>query len=141
MAALNILEYTLALGAHLKGLQSSIRGAHIERIRTMSHLLRAVAALLFFIPFAAGQSKVESVLDLPEFVHDWEISKQFTIDVANAMPAELYSFKPNPEEMTFGVGSLLSALPRAVSWCDVPIRGFAPERFTVSRESWLRHGV
>src|ERR1700756_4870612 len=73
----------------------------LER-RTMSHFLHGVAAMLLFIPFATGQSKVESVLDLPEFVHDWEISRQFTLDVANAMPAELYSFKPNPEEMTFG---------------------------------------
>ena len=39
---------------------------------------------------------------MPEFIHDWEISKQFTLEVGNAMPAELYSFKPNPEEMTFG---------------------------------------
>jgi uncharacterized damage-inducible protein DinB len=51
---------------------------------------------------AAQNSKVESVLDIPEFVRDWQISKQFTLDVANAMPADLYSFKPNPEEMTFG---------------------------------------
>ncbi|HEX7959748.1 MAG TPA: DinB family protein, partial [Terriglobales bacterium] len=42
------------------------------------------------------------VLDVPEFVQDWTISKQFTLDVANAMPAEFYSFKPNPEERTFG---------------------------------------
>jgi uncharacterized damage-inducible protein DinB len=39
---------------------------------------------------------------MPEFVHDWQISKQFTIDVADAMPAEFYGFKPNPDEMTFG---------------------------------------
>ena len=39
---------------------------------------------------------------MTEFIHDWEISRQFTIDVAEAMPAEFYSFKPNPEEMTFG---------------------------------------
>jgi uncharacterized damage-inducible protein DinB len=37
-----------------------------------------------------------------EFVQDWKISRQFTLDVANAMPAELYAFKPNPDEMTFG---------------------------------------
>jgi uncharacterized damage-inducible protein DinB len=50
-----------------------------------------------------GQSgKVDSVLDMSEFVHDWQISKQFTLDVANAMPAELYTFRPNAEEMTFG---------------------------------------
>jgi uncharacterized damage-inducible protein DinB len=51
---------------------------------------------------AAQTAKVNSVLDITEFVQDWKISKQFTLDVANAMPAEFYSFKPNPEEMTFG---------------------------------------
>jgi hypothetical protein len=50
----------------------------------------------------AQTAKISSVLELPEFVRDWQISKQFTIDVANAMPAELYDFRPNPEEMTFG---------------------------------------
>ena len=50
----------------------------------------------------AQDAKVNSILDISEFVHDWEISKQFTLDVANAMPADLYRYKPNPEEMTFG---------------------------------------
>jgi uncharacterized damage-inducible protein DinB len=39
---------------------------------------------------------------MSEFIQDWKISKQFTLDVANAMPAEFYNFKPNVEEMTFG---------------------------------------
>jgi len=60
-----------------------------------------IAALLVSSSFAQTP-KVESVLDMQEFLHDWTISRQFTIDVANAMPAELYAFKPNPEEMTFG---------------------------------------
>jgi hypothetical protein len=51
---------------------------------------------------AAQTAKVNSVLDMTEFVRDWQISKQFTLDVANAMPADLYTFKTNPEEMTFG---------------------------------------
>jgi uncharacterized damage-inducible protein DinB len=51
---------------------------------------------------AAQTVKVNSVMDMAEFVQDWKISKQFTLDVASAMPAELYSFKPKPEEMTFG---------------------------------------
>jgi len=51
---------------------------------------------------AAQTSKVSSVLDMNEFVKDWQISKEFTIAVAEAMPADLYSFKPNPDEMTFG---------------------------------------
>jgi uncharacterized damage-inducible protein DinB len=50
----------------------------------------------------ARNAALNSVLDMSEFVHDWQISKQFTIDVANAMPAVLYSFKPNLDEMTFG---------------------------------------
>lgn len=60
-----------------------------------------VAALS--LPLAVAETtKLDSVLDVPEFVHDWQISKQFTIDVAKAMPADLYDFKPNPDEMTFG---------------------------------------
>jgi uncharacterized damage-inducible protein DinB len=61
-----------------------------------------ITACLLVCPALAQTPKVESVLDVQEFIHDWTISKQFTIDVAKAMPAELYSFKPNPEEMTFG---------------------------------------
>jgi len=51
---------------------------------------------------AAQRAKLDSILDIQEFVRDWQISKQFTLEVANAMPAELYGFKPNPDEMSFG---------------------------------------
>lgn len=69
----------------------------------MTHAPCAATIVALLFPLAFGQSsKVESVVDMQEFVHDWTISKQFTVDVANAMPAELYSFKPNPDEMTFG---------------------------------------
>ncbi|HKV81231.1 MAG TPA: DinB family protein [Candidatus Sulfotelmatobacter sp.] len=68
----------------------------------LCHLL-SVIALSVISTAAAGQgSKVNALLDMPEFVRDWQISKQFTIDVADAMPAEFYVFRPNPEEMTFG---------------------------------------
>ena len=36
------------------------------------------------------------------FAKHWQISKEFTLAVADAMPAEYYNFKPNPEEMSFG---------------------------------------
>jgi uncharacterized damage-inducible protein DinB len=70
-------------------------------------MIRVVCASVIAIALCtcsgmAQTGKVESILDMQEFVHDWTISKQFTLDVANAMPAELYSFKPNPDEMTFG---------------------------------------
>jgi uncharacterized damage-inducible protein DinB len=62
----------------------------------------ALAGLLFACESPAQTAKADSLLDTNEFVQDWKISKQFTVDVANAMPAELYNFKPNPDEMTFG---------------------------------------
>jgi uncharacterized damage-inducible protein DinB len=60
--------------------------------------------LIFLLACAASAQmpRVDSVLQMREFVHDWKISKQFTLDVANSMPAEFYGFKPNPEEMSFG---------------------------------------
>jgi uncharacterized damage-inducible protein DinB len=74
----------------------------------MLHSWRAVAVLVLFASAASAQSgtvappKTASLLDMQEFVQDWKISKQFTLDVADAMAADLYGFKPNPEEMTFG---------------------------------------
>lgn len=41
-------------------------------------------------------------LPLDDFVRDWKISKQFTIAVAEKMPAGDYGFKATPEEMSFG---------------------------------------
>src|ERR1700732_2413106 len=69
----------------------------------MFKTLGVVAALLICAAGTDAQTaQVNSVMDMAEFVRDWRISKQFTIDVANAVPAKLYGFKPNPDEMTFG---------------------------------------
>jgi uncharacterized damage-inducible protein DinB len=64
--------------------------------------LLTVALCLLTSSAYSQNPKINSVLDMQDFLHDWEISKQFTLDVANAMPAEFYDFKPNPEEMSFG---------------------------------------
>jgi uncharacterized damage-inducible protein DinB len=69
---------------------------------TISRRRVLFAAFAFAAAAAAQTAKVSSVLDMQEFVHDWQISKEFTIEVAKAMPADFYSFKPNPDEMTFG---------------------------------------
>ncbi len=37
-----------------------------------------------------------------EWIHDWEVQRDFTLAVADKMPAEWYSFKASPEEMAFG---------------------------------------
>jgi uncharacterized damage-inducible protein DinB len=36
------------------------------------------------------------------FAKHWQTSKEFTLAVADAMPAGAYNFKPNDEEMSFG---------------------------------------
>src|SRR5579863_2931550 len=36
------------------------------------------------------------------FAKHWQTSQEFTLAVADAMPADHYNFKPNPEEMSFG---------------------------------------
>jgi DinB superfamily len=39
---------------------------------------------------------------MPEWIHDWEIQRDFTLAVAEKMPAAGYSFQATPEEMEFG---------------------------------------
>ena len=56
------------------------------------------ASLLFAASVPApAQSSVKDAL-----VKHWKTSGEFTIAVAEAMPAEDYNFRPNPEEMSFG---------------------------------------
>jgi uncharacterized damage-inducible protein DinB len=71
-------------------------------LKGLRWLSTAAVLLLAASCLSAQSAKLSSVLDMQEFVADWKISKQFTLDVANAMPAEFYDFKPNPDEMTFG---------------------------------------
>ena len=69
----------------------------------MRNLFRFLILICLPVCTASAQTtRVDSVLQMQEFVQDWKISKQFTLDVANSMPADSYSFKPNPEEMSFG---------------------------------------
>lgn len=66
-------------------------------------LLRVSLTLLFLVcSGVADSTRVDSILDMGQFVEDWKQAKQFTLDVANTMPAEFYDFKPNADEMTFG---------------------------------------
>ena len=46
---------------------------------------------------AFSQTTVKDAL-----IKHWKITGEFTLKVAEAMPAENYSFRPVPEEMTFG---------------------------------------
>jgi uncharacterized damage-inducible protein DinB len=58
-----------------------------------THLLMILALAL---P-ALAQTTVKDAL-----AKHWKTSGEFTIAVANAMPADGYTFRPNPEEMSYG---------------------------------------
>jgi uncharacterized damage-inducible protein DinB len=59
--------------------------------------LTLVGAVLVVLPLMAAQNDFKAI-----FGRHWQTSKEFTLAVAEAMPAEDYDFKPNPEEMSFG---------------------------------------
>jgi uncharacterized damage-inducible protein DinB len=61
----------------------------------------AILILLTGLAPAYGQQGA-TLLTTDDLVTDWKISKQYTLAVAERMPAGLYDFKPNPTEMTFG---------------------------------------
>jgi uncharacterized damage-inducible protein DinB len=60
------------------------------------HALLVVAALTAVSPADPGADFKAM------FARHWQVAKEFTLAVADAMPAEDYEFKPNPDEMTFG---------------------------------------
>jgi uncharacterized damage-inducible protein DinB len=60
----------------------------------------AFFGLLCFTSLAAQPGT--SMLSRAEFVENWKTSREFTLAVAEAMPEDLYKYKPNPEVMSFG---------------------------------------
>ena len=61
----------------------------------------ALCTLFSFATFAAEGTKGPSKYS-GEFAKHWKTARELTLAVADAMPAENYDFKPNPEEMSFG---------------------------------------
>ncbi len=55
-----------------------------------------VLAAIVAAPVLA-QSSIDDAL-----AKHWKVSGEFTVEVAKAMPAESYNFRPNAEEMSFG---------------------------------------
>jgi uncharacterized damage-inducible protein DinB len=59
--------------------------------------LTLLGAVLVALPAVAAENDFKAI-----FARHWQTSKEFTVAVAEAMPAEGYDFKPSPEEMSFG---------------------------------------
>ena len=62
-------------------------------MRTLTLLGAVIVALLA----VAAENDSKAI-----FAKHWQIAKEFTLAVAEAMPAEGYDSKPNPEELSFG---------------------------------------
>jgi uncharacterized damage-inducible protein DinB len=60
-------------------------------------MLRHLYAALVTLSAVAAENDSKAI-----FAKHWQIAKEFTLAVAEAMPAESYDFKPNPEELSFG---------------------------------------
>ena len=60
-------------------------------------MMRLLYAALVTLSAAAAENDSKAI-----FAKHWQIAKEFTLAVAEAMPAESYDFKPNPEELSFG---------------------------------------
>jgi uncharacterized damage-inducible protein DinB len=61
----------------------------------------AICSVFSLTAFAADEAKAPPKF-AAEFAKHWSNAKDLTLAVAEAMPAENYAFKPNPEEMSFG---------------------------------------
>jgi uncharacterized damage-inducible protein DinB len=59
--------------------------------------MNKLMAILMLVAPVFGQTSVKDAL-----VKHWTTSGEFTIAVAQKMPADSYNFRPNPEEMSFG---------------------------------------
>lgn len=60
-----------------------------------------------------------------EWTHDWEIQRDFTLAVAEKMPAANYRFKATPEEMEFG--RMMVHLANAIAFRFAQIRDEKPK--------------
>jgi uncharacterized damage-inducible protein DinB len=79
-----------------------IKGKSCFEEHPMKAILMGFLGLSFMAGVAAAPNSHAETDYKALFAKHWQISKEFTLLVAQAMPAEGYDFKPTPEEMSFG---------------------------------------
>src|SRR5215471_12286159 len=77
-------------------------------------MFRGLVIALFALGALHGQAGFDK-----EFKKDWQTSKQFTLAVADAMPAAKYGFKVAPEEMAFATLILHIATSQAFRFAQI----------------------
>jgi uncharacterized damage-inducible protein DinB len=73
------------------------------------------------------------------FAKHWQTAKEFTLAVAEAMPADGYDFKPNPEEMSFGQVMIHIADANSRSFARVAGTEALPKPAAADRETVLKY--
>lgn len=61
----------------------------------------------------------QSIVSRAELIENWRMSKKFTLAVAEAMPDDKYSFRPNEKEMPFDVLMIHIATSQAFRFAQV----------------------
>jgi uncharacterized damage-inducible protein DinB len=73
----------------------------VSKVNRKAESCVAACALLIVLTAASPVAAQDNSL-LTKLSTHWNTSKEFTIAVAKQMPDADYSFKPNPEQMSFG---------------------------------------
>ena len=80
----------------------------------------ATRAILFAAVLACLNSvHAQSAGPPQDFIQNWKVSKEFTLAVAGAMPADKYGFRPSPEEMPFAALMLHIAVSQAFRFAQI----------------------
>jgi uncharacterized damage-inducible protein DinB len=79
-----------------------IKGKCCFKEHPMKAKLMGFLCLSFLAGMAAAPNSPAETDHKALFAKHWQISKEFALAVAEAMPAEGYDFKPTAEEMNFG---------------------------------------
>jgi uncharacterized damage-inducible protein DinB len=95
------------------------------------HLLLALLAVA--IP-ASGQATQKDVL-----LKHWKTTGEFTLAVANAMPADGYTFRATPEEMSFG--ELIAHIAAADRNACANASGLPAPTLPAKIEAWTKDTV
>lgn len=75
--------------------------------------------ILFTLVIPLFAESPTTIYPLQDMIDNWKTSKAFTVEVAEAMPAEFYEFKVAPEEMSFGGLMLHIAFANATRFANV----------------------
>ena len=104
----------------------------------MKKLLSLVSlALIAGAMSTAAQTAPPSQKDI--LLKHWKTSGEFTLAVAAAMPADGYTFRPTPEEMSFG--ELMAHIAGPARNACVNASGLTPPPLSPAIEAWTKDTV